>query len=238
MQKQAQIIDMFNNISKTYDLLNHLLSFGIDKRWRKTACKNAFILCQKDKLEISDVACGTGDMLVAWKQMADKKNIKAKLNGIDPAVKMLEVAKEKLDANFIEASATDLPLLENSQDLISISYGIRNVVEIDKAIGEFARVLKTDGLLVILEFTRPLKKNFINSFARWYLKKALPIIGRIISKDKGAYQYLPDSIDDFLSTKELCQKLEAKGFKIEQTKAQNFEVSTTIIAKKITSPFG
>ncbi|MFA9374922.1 MAG: class I SAM-dependent methyltransferase, partial [Poseidonibacter sp.] len=130
MGKQEKIVSMFNDIAGTYDVANRVLSMGIDKSWRNKACNKTFELYNSKKIEkIVDVACGTGDMILFWKKVAEKNNITFdNIIGIDPSVGMMEVGKQKLpDVEFIEAGAANMPLENNSADIISISYGIRNV---------------------------------------------------------------------------------------------------------------
>ena len=236
MEKQEKIVSMFNNIAGTYDLANRVLSMGIDKSWRNKACNKTFELYGKKNIEkIVDVACGTGDMILFWKQVADENSIKLEnIKGIDPSVGMMEVGKKKLpEVEFIEAFATDMPLESESTDIVSISYGIRNVVERQKAFDEFARVLKKDGLVVINEFTKNKKENLLDHLTDFYMNKILPILGGIISKNKEAYRYLPDSIDEFLTTENLCRELKLSGLEPVYVKAFSMNISTLIIARKL-----
>ena len=142
-RKQQEIVSMFDTIAKRYDLANRVLSFGTDIRWRKIACQKALELYGKERLEcISDIACGTGDMLGFWEQESQKRGVEVeKFLGIDPSKKMLEVAKEKFPhIAYKEAYAQDLPLEDESSDIVSITYGIRNVTERKlplKSFGEF-----------------------------------------------------------------------------------------------------
>ena len=236
MEKQEKIVSMFNNIAGTYDIANRVLSMGIDKSWRNKACNKTFELYGKKNIEkIVDVACGTGDMILFWKQVADENSIKLEnIKGIDPSVGMMEVGKKKLpEVEFIEAFATDMPLESESTDIVSISYGIRNVVERQKAFDEFARVLKKDGLVVINEFTKNKKENLLDHLTDFYMNKILPILGGIISKNKEAYRYLPDSIDEFLTTENLCRELKLSGLEPVYVKALSMNISTLIIARKL-----
>ena len=236
MEKQEKIVSMFNNIAGTYDIANRVLSMGIDKSWRNKACNKTFELYGKKNIEkIVDVACGTGDMILFWKQVADENSIKLEnIKGIDPSVGMMEVGKKKLpEVEFIEAFATNMPLENESTDIVSISYGIRNVVERQKAFDEFARVLKKDGLVVINEFTKNKKENLLDHLTDFYMNKILPILGGIISKNKEAYRYLPDSIDEFLTTENLCRELKLSGLEPVYVKAFSMNISTLIIARKL-----
>ncbi|RBQ32439.1 bifunctional demethylmenaquinone methyltransferase/2-methoxy-6-polyprenyl-1,4-benzoquinol methylase UbiE [Arcobacter sp. FW59] len=236
MEKQEKIVSMFNNIAPTYDTANRVLSMGIDKSWRDKACKKAFELYGKNSIDkIVDVACGTGDMILFWKEVAKKKNIDLKnIVGVDPSVGMMEVGKKKLpEVDFIEAFATSMPIDSQSADIISISYGIRNVVQRQEAFIEFARVLKKDGLVVISEFTKNKKENLLDHITAFYMDKVLPTVGGIISKNKEAYRYLPDSIDEFLTTENLCKELKNAGLEPVYVKAFSMNISTLIIAKKV-----
>ena len=233
MDKQQKIVSMFDEIAPTYDVANRVLSFGIDKQWRKKGCDKTFEL-KKDVETITDVACGTGDLLLFWKNSADKHTIDVKnYIGIDPAVKMLDVAKEKVDfAEFKEGKAQELPLEDNSSDIISISYGIRNVVDRLEALQEFYRVLRPGGMVVILEFTKQEKKGITSAITDIYTKKILPTVGGMISKNYEAYKYLPDSIEDFLTSQMLIDELQEAGFEHLYTKSFSFGISTLIIAQK------
>ncbi|MFW3405745.1 bifunctional demethylmenaquinone methyltransferase/2-methoxy-6-polyprenyl-1,4-benzoquinol methylase UbiE [Aliarcobacter butzleri] len=236
MEKQEKIVSMFNNIAGTYDIANRVLSMGIDKSWRNKACNKTFELYGKKDIEkIVDVACGTGDMILFWQQVAKENGINLKnIVGVDPSVGMMEVGKKKLpDVEFIEAYATQMPLIDKSADIISISYGIRNVVQRQEAFDEFARVLKKDGLVVINEFTKNKKENLLDHLTDFYLNKVLPVLGGLISKNKEAYRYLPNSIDEFLTTENLCKELKQSGLEPVYVKAFSMNISTLIIAKKI-----
>lgn len=235
---QEQIIKMFDAISSSYDLTNRVLSLGIDVSWRKEACRKALELQKGNDLVIADIACGTGDMILHWQDFTKDK--KVKFIGIDPSSGMLEIAKDKLkDLLLLEklqlflAQAQELKILKNqSVDILSIAYGIRNVVDIDQALAEFARVLKKDGVLVILEFTKNESKGILDRLAQFYTKRILPIIGGLVSRNYKAYKYLPDSIQDFLSTDVLVEKLYKNGFRMHTIKSYSANISTLIIAIK------
>ncbi|QOR62314.1 bifunctional demethylmenaquinone methyltransferase/2-methoxy-6-polyprenyl-1,4-benzoquinol methylase UbiE [Sulfurovum sp. ST-21] len=235
-QKQEKIVEMFDNIAETYDLANRVLSMGIDIQWRKKGCDKAFEILKKKELEqITDVATGTGDLLIYWKEQAQKNGIEIeKYVGIDPSVGMLEVAKKKVDfANFIEGKAQELPIGNQSTNVISISYGIRNVVDRVEALQEFHRALKPGGIVVILEFTKQDRSGLIDKVVDFGMKKVLPRIGGLISKNYEAYKYLPDSIEEFLTTEMLSQELEEAGFEMKYTKSFSMGISTLLVAQKI-----
>jgi len=234
-QKQEKIVEMFDDIASTYDLANRVLSMGIDIQWRKKGCDKAFELLGKKSLtQITDVATGTGDLIVYWKEQAQKNGVSIENHlGIDPSVRMLDVARKKVsDATFIEGKAQALPIENESSDVISISYGIRNVVDREEALKEFHRVLKPHGLVMILEFTKQDRSGVVNKIVDFGMKKVLPRIGGVISKNYEAYKYLPESIEEFLTTQMLEKELEDAGFEMQYTKSFSMGISTLLIAQK------
>lgn len=234
-QKQAKIVEMFDNIADTYDLANRVLSMGIDIQWRKKGCDKAFeILNKKQLTQVTDVATGTGDLLIYWREQAKKNGVHIeKYVGVDPSVGMLEVARKKVDfAEFIEGKAQELPLEDASSDVISISYGIRNVVDRVEALQEFHRALKPGGIVVILEFTKQERKGVLDKVVDFGMKQVLPRIGGLISKNYEAYKYLPDSIEEFLTTDMLSRELEEAGFEMKYTKSFSMGISTLLVAQK------
>lgn len=235
-EKQEKIVTMFDDIASTYDLANRVLSFGIDIQWRKKGCDKAFeILDKKELTQVTDVATGTGDLLIYWKEQAKKNGVKIeKYVGIDPSVGMLEVARGKVDfAEFIEGKAQKLPIADESTDVISISYGIRNVVDRVEALQEFNRVLKPNGIVVILEFTKQERSGVVDKIVDFGMKKVLPRVGGLISKNYEAYKYLPDSIEEFLTTEMLAKELEEAGFEMKYIKSFSMGISTLLVAQKI-----
>ena len=235
-EKQDKIVGMFDDIASTYDLTNRVLSMGIDIKWRRTACDKAYdILDNKNLTQITDVACGTGDLLLFWKEYAQKKGVEVQSYvGVDPSVGMLEVARKKIDfAEFKEGKAQELPVEDASTELISISYGIRNVVDRVEALQEFYRALKPNGIVVILEFTKQSRVGLFDKIIDFGMKKVLPRVGGLISKNYTAYKYLPDSIEDFLTTEMLVKELEEAGFTMRYTKSFTMGISTLLIAQKI-----
>ncbi|MEJ2501184.1 MAG: ubiquinone/menaquinone biosynthesis methyltransferase [Campylobacterales bacterium] len=166
MDKQEKIVSMFDEIAPTYDKANRIMSMGVDRSWRKKGCDKAFAFYDRPELDlIVDVACGTGDMMDYWRSRARVKNINVKkLLGVDPSEGMVGVGREKFpDFEFAISKATEIPVEDNSADMLSISYGIRNVVEREAALKEFNRVLKPGGMVVILEFM----KNDSSRAFRW-----------------------------------------------------------------------
>lgn len=232
--KQREIVAMFDEIASNYDLANRILSFGIDTRWRKEACEKAIRLCDKQTLDILDIACGTGDMIAQWLKSSQGKEI-SRIIGIDPSAEMLKIARQKLPPSVIlqNGEAKDLHIEAQSADILSIAYGLRNVVEVDLALSEFHRTLRTNGILVILEFSKKDNENIFDKIARFYTKRILPYIGGFISRNYKAYKYLPDSVDDFLSLEQIASKLRALGFEMKERKRYFGNVCSLIIARKV-----
>ena len=233
---QEDIIKMFNEIAKTYDLANRILSMGIDKTWRKKACNMAYNFYGKSQLtKIVDVACGTGDLMIDWENVANTNGIEIDdIVGVDPSVGMMEVGKTKIPhRTFVEAGAELMPIDDESADIISISYGIRNVVKRKEGLQEFARILKKGGLCVILEFTKNDKNDFPAKLTKFYMNNLMPHIGGLVSKNKDAYTYLPKSIEAFITTKQMCDELKEVGLEPIFVKGYSMDMSTTFIARKI-----
>ncbi|MBN2871131.1 MAG: bifunctional demethylmenaquinone methyltransferase/2-methoxy-6-polyprenyl-1,4-benzoquinol methylase UbiE [Campylobacterales bacterium] len=235
MTKQEKIVSMFNDIAPTYDRANRVLSMGIDTFWRRKACDLAYGYCAAKALDsIVDVACGTGDMMGYWKRRAQKAGVSVgEIVGIDPSEGMVGVGREKFpEMAFHIAPATALPKPDTSADIISISYGIRNVVEREAALREFNRVLKPGGLVVILEFMKNENPSLLGKIRDWYMNTILPRVGGLISKNYEAYRYLPDSIEGFLSVGKMTRELEEAGFEMLYTKSFSMDISTLMIARK------
>jgi demethylmenaquinone methyltransferase/2-methoxy-6-polyprenyl-1,4-benzoquinol methylase len=195
LSKKGQVEEMFNNISPRYDLLNHLLSANIDKIWRKNVIKK--IEPYKPK-KILDIATGTGDFAIAASRIEG-----AAITGIDISEGMLKVGQRKVDKRnlsdrikLIKADSESLPFEDNSFDAVMVGFGVRNFENLEKGLSEIVRVLKPEGVFFVLEFSKPKKTPFKQVY-RIYFNCILPFIGRIISKDKSAYAYLPESVNEF-----------------------------------------
>ena len=209
-EKKQQVSKMFNNISGKYDFLNHFLSAGIDRRWRKRAISKLKDINPKQLL---DVATGTGDLaLEAHKQLKPEKII-----GIDIAVKMLDIGRTKLKRKglteiitFEEGDSENLPFEDNSFDAVIVAFGVRNFANVEKGLQEMIRVLRPEGKCVILEFSKP-KVFPIKQLYNFYFSSILPGIGRITSKDKKAYSYLYESVQAFPEGKDFEQLLQKLG---------------------------
>lgn len=235
MEKQEKIVSMFDNIAPTYDRANRVMSMGVDKSWRKKACDKAFAYLGQETIDqIVDVACGTGDMMGYWKRQSAQGGITlGSIVGVDPSEGMVDVARQKFpDFSYHIAKATEIPLEAGKADILSITYGIRNVVERQAALEEFNRVLKPGGLVVILEFMKNENPSMLGKVRDVYMNRVLPKIGGFISKNLEAYEYLPNSIGDFLTVGKMEEELEAAGFEMLFSKSFSMDISTLLIARK------
>ncbi|MDY0124037.1 bifunctional demethylmenaquinone methyltransferase/2-methoxy-6-polyprenyl-1,4-benzoquinol methylase UbiE [Sulfurimonas sp.] len=235
MEKQEKIVSMFDNIAPTYDTANRVMSMGVDKSWRRKACDLAYRFYSKESIDkIVDVACGTGDMMDFWKKRSEVNGIAlGEIVGVDPSNGMVNVAREKFPKfNYHIAKATEIPLDDMSADILSITYGIRNVVEREAALREFNRVLKDGGLVVILEFMKNENPSLLGKIRDFYMNKILPKVGGFISNNLEAYEYLPNSIGDFSTVENMQNELVEAGFEIVYTKSFSMDISTLLIARK------
>lgn len=222
--KKQQVRLMFNNIAPRYDFLNHFLSAGIDYRWRKEAIK---IIGQKQPKSILDVATGTGDLAITALKIHPEK-----ITGIDIAEDMLEVGKNKLkekDPNHIisfeKGDSENLRFEDDNFDTVMVAFGVRNFENLEKGLSEMYRVLNKDGLIMILEFSKP--KSFpIKQLYAFYFKYILPSLGRMISGDQAAYTYLPESVGEFPDGENFLNILQKVGFKQVSHKPLTFGIAT------------
>ena len=234
-EKQEKIVSMFDEIAPTYDTANRVMSMGVDKSWRRKACDLAYKFSGEESLDkIVDVACGTGDMMEFWRNRAEISGIAlGEVIGVDPSNGMVDVARIKYPKfNYHISKATEIPLEDASVDILSITYGIRNVVERKEALDEFNRVLKIDGLVVILEFMKNENPSFLGKIRDFYMNKILPKVGGFISKNLEAYEYLPNSIEDFSTVENMQNELIDAGFEMLYTKSFSMDISTLLIARK------
>jgi demethylmenaquinone methyltransferase / 2-methoxy-6-polyprenyl-1,4-benzoquinol methylase len=208
----SRIAGMFDAIAPRYDLLNHLLSAGLDRRWRERAVD---ALELKPGTRVLDLCTGTADVAIAAARRATKPSIV----GIDFAGTMLvlglqKVRDQQLDRQIqlVRGDATRIPVADGTCQAATIGFGIRNVAEPEKAIAELARVLETGSRLAILEFGAP-RLPGIRTMYDWYFRYLLPLVGRAVSKHQSAYSYLPASVTSFPPPAEFARILSAHGFK-------------------------
>ncbi|WP_457618768.1 bifunctional demethylmenaquinone methyltransferase/2-methoxy-6-polyprenyl-1,4-benzoquinol methylase UbiE [Lutibacter sp.] len=228
--KKEQVAKMFDNISKEYDGLNRVISFGIDIKWRKKVVE---IIGKTNPNSILDIATGTGDLAINLTQTKASKII-----GLDISEGMLEVGRKKIRKlnldNTIEMVFGDsekIPFKENSFDAITVAFGVRNFEKLEKGLSEIHRVLKTGGTFVVLETSVPTKTPYKQGY-HFYSTKILPLIGKLFSKDKSAYKYLSDSAASFPYGKAFNNILQKTGFIAIENKPQTFGVASIYIAKK------
>ena len=223
------IREMFSAIAPRYDFLNRLLSLGIDRGWRRTLSRMAL---RKETMSILDVACGTGDVSLELRQKAPR----ARIVGLDFSQAMLDLAKVKIDQaqadiELVAASAEELPFPDADFDLLTIAFGIRNVVDKKKALAEFFRVLKPGSRLAILEFSQP-QAAWLRALYNFYFFKVLPLIGGLFAR-RSAYRYLPDSVAKFPSCDEFSGWLKEVGFQQCRFHSLTYGIATLYLAEKL-----
>ncbi|HLV38212.1 bifunctional demethylmenaquinone methyltransferase/2-methoxy-6-polyprenyl-1,4-benzoquinol methylase UbiE [Xanthomarina sp.] len=228
--KKEQVTKMFDAISKEYDGLNRVISFGIDIKWRK---KVVALVAKTQANSVLDIATGTGDLAINLAQTNAKQII-----GLDISKGMLEVGKQKvLNKNLqdriemVVGDSENLPFEDNHFDAITVGFGIRNFETLEKGLSEIHRVLKPGGIFVILETSVPTKTPFKQGY-NLYSKNILPIIGKLFSKDRSAYRYLSDSASVFPYGETLNNILREIGFINVESKPQTFGVATIYTSSK------
>ena len=228
--KKEQVTQMFDTISGNYDGLNRVISFGIDIKWRKKVLN---LVRAKNPKNILDIATGTGDLAILMAQINATKII-----GLDISSGMLEVGKKKIldkklenKIEMIVGDSENMPFPDNYFDAITVSFGIRNFETLDKGLAEILRVLKPNGIFVILETSNPTKTPYKQGY-KFYTKNILPIIGKIFSKDDVAYGYLSESASVFPFGEVLNNILRKIGFIEVQDMPQTFGVATIYTATK------
>lgn len=230
LSKKDQVADMFNNIAGKYDFLNHTLSMGIDKGWRKKAIAE---IGKVNPKIILDVATGTGDLAIAASELGPEKII-----GIDIADQMLAVGRQKLKdqhlSDMISLQVGDseaLPFEDGHFDAITCAYGVRNFEHLEAGLTDMNRVLRKGGKVAILEFSRP--KSFpVKQLYTFYFKYILPAFGKIVSKHSTAYAYLHESAMAFPEGKDFCKILERCGYKEAKARPLTFGITTLYTATK------
>ncbi len=227
----SPIAAMFDRISPKYDALNHLLSLNIDKVWRS---KTALEVAKSRPKTILDLATGTADLAIALA----KYNPQAHIVGMDISEKMMEIGKEKVKQQGLEnqielrlGDAASLPFDDNSFDVVTVGFGIRNFENREQGLSEIHRVLKPNGHAVILEFSMP-EKPPMKQLYRLYFKHFLPIIGKCVSKDPSAYTYLPRSVEAFPKPNDFIRILVENELKNGSAKNLSFGIATLYSATK------
>lgn len=234
-KEPARIAGMFDGIARRYDLLNHVLSAGLDRRWRRRAIRSLELTGRE---RVLDMCTGTGDLAIeaATADMGARAIV-----GIDFSAEMLRVAQGKIGGalarriHLARGDATAVPLPDNSCDAAMVAFGIRNVIEPARACGEFLRVLRPGGRLAILELASP-RLPGLRTLYLWYFTRVLPRIGRLVSRHSDAYTYLPASVIEFPSGRAFGAVLTAAGFTDVQFEPLTFGVVYLYTARKPTGP--
>jgi len=228
--KKVQVEEMFDHIAPRYDFLNHFLSMGIDRIWRKKAIR---LLKPLAPHTILDLATGTGDLAIAAIRLNPSK-----ITGVDLSEKMLEHGRRKIRKlnlsdviELIKGDSEKIPFPDRTFDAVTVAFGVRNFETPQKGINEMFRVLKPDGSVVVLEFSHP-KKFPVKQLYHFYFFKILPTLGRIFSKDHSAYFYLPESVKEFPYGESFLQLLENAGFSCLMAKPLSFGIAHIYFGKK------
>ncbi len=228
--KKEQVTKMFDNISKEYDQLNRIISFGIDVKWRSKVVK---IVSSTNPTNILDIATGTGDLAINL-----TKTKALKIIGFDISEGMLAVGRKKIEKlqlddtiEMVLGDSEKIPFDDNTFDAITVAFGVRNFENLEKGLSEIYRVLKPNGTFVVLETSVPNKSPYKQGY-HFYSTKILPIIGKLFSKDKSAYKYLSDSAAAFPYGEAFNNILQKTGFIDIENKPQTFGVATIYVAKK------
>lgn len=229
--KKAQVARMFDSISWRYDLLNHVLSAGVDFWWRRRAMRELRPLQPK---VILDVATGTGDFAI---QAARDLNPE-KIIGVDISTGMMELGRKKIEERQLgrqielrRGDSENLPFEENKFDAVICAYGVRNFENLEKGLAEMFRVVKPGGRVVVLEFSKPSRFPF-KQFYGLYFRFVVPVVGRMLSRDKSAYDYLPESIHAFPRGKAFVEILDRIGYKNTACKPLTFGITSIYTGTK------
>ncbi len=228
--KKAQVATMFDNISKSYDFLNHFLSLGVDIYWRKKAIQ---LLKANHPKTILDIATGTGDFAIEALALKPEKVI-----GVDISEGMLEVGRKKIRKKNLDhliqlqtGDSEKLPFSNNKFDAVIVAFGVRNFENLEKGLEDMLRVMKPGGKAVIVEFSKP-KMFPLKQLYNFYFKSILPVIGKIISKDQAAYSYLPESVQAFPDGDKFLNILNKVGYHQTTSKTLTFGICSIYTGKK------
>jgi demethylmenaquinone methyltransferase/2-methoxy-6-polyprenyl-1,4-benzoquinol methylase len=229
--KKKQVEKMFDKIAFRYDFLNHFLSAGIDIGWRKKAIRQLKAL---NPASVLDVATGTGDMAILTTRLLNAE----KIVGIDISDGMLEIGRKKIEKlglqhriELLKGDSETIFFDNNSFDAVTVAFGVRNFQDLELGLSEIKRVLRPGGKLVVLECTKP-KLPVIKNFYNLYLNLIAPWIGRVVSKNKNAYQYLNESVQTFPEGKDFVQILNKLGYKNPSCKTLSLGISSIYSGEK------
>ena len=210
--KKEAVESMFDAIAWRYDFLNHFLSLNIDRMWRRRAIKMISYSCKNP--DILDVATGTGDLAIAAMKLDP-----VKITGVDIASRMLEIGREKISKlgysdiiSLENGDSENLRFSDDTFDVAMVAFGVRNFADPVKGLSEMRRVVRSGGMVMVLEFSKP-TGTFFRHLYNFYFLKILPLFGRLFSKDKAAYKYLPDSVMKFPDNEAFLELMERAGWK-------------------------
>lgn len=230
MAKKEKVQEMFNGIAPKYDLLNHLLSLGIDKAWRRKAMRE---LERGAKDRVLDVACGTGDFSIEALRHGVRQVV-----GVDISENMLAVAREKArdkgleeQLEFLYGDSEQLTFPDENFDVVTVAFGVRNFEHLERGLREMCRVLRPGGRVVILEFSTP-DRFPMKQLYRFYFKHILPRVGGLVSGDRGAYEYLPASVFAFPQGDRFLDIMRACGFRDVRRCPLTFGIATLYTGEK------
>lgn len=228
--KKEQVAQMFDAISGNYDGLNRVISFGIDIQWRKKVLQ---LVSYKNPKTVLDIATGTGDLAILMTKTSAERIV-----GLDISAGMLDVGRKKIEARnlsdkieMILADSENIPFENDTFDAITVAFGVRNFETLEKGLAEILRVLKPNGIFVILETSVPEKTPYKQGYT-FYSRNILPLIGKLFSKDDSAYQYLSESASVFPYGEALNNILRKTGFIDVVSMPQTFGVATIYSATK------
>ncbi len=226
---KSNIGSLFDRIAGSYDSLNHLLSLGIDRSWRRKAVKG-----MRKCRSVLDVAIGTADLTLELLRQGKTQRV----TGLDLSANMIQIGRIKAGkegvaakVKFIQGSALQMPFDDAAFDAVTCGYGVRNFSDLDKGLAEMNRVLKAGGELMILEFSYPTNR-FVRSVYDLYFTHIMPFVGRILSRDKKAYTYLNRSVKSFIWGDEMCRHIEQAGFTEATHQPLTFGITTIYRAFK------
>lgn len=230
-KKPSTIADMFDGIAATYDRINHVLSFSIDRTWRKRAVRRLSI-AEGDR--VIDIATGTGDMAL----YALRHEPTCTVTGVDLSLEMLNRAVTKAGGRgfsrrslFVQGDASCLPIPDRSMHRAMVAFGIRNMDDRDAFFDELHRILAPGGRAAVLEFSLP-KNPIVRFMYLAYFRKLLPSVGAILSGNPGAYRYLTESVLEFPSAEELSQAMEERGFLVTSLQRLSFGIAWLYLLRK------
>jgi demethylmenaquinone methyltransferase/2-methoxy-6-polyprenyl-1,4-benzoquinol methylase len=228
--RKQQVQVMFNNIAGRYDLLNHLLSMGIDRGWRKKLVK---LMAKDNPQRILDMATGTADLAIAAAQLNP-----VNITGTDIAEEMLAIGQEKANKlglggmiSLLKADSENLPFRDAEFDAAMVAFGVRNYENLPKGLSEMCRVIKPGSRAFILEFSKP-QRFPVKQLFRFYSRFILPVIGRLVSKDSTAYTYLPESVAAFPQDDQFIKIMLDAGFSKAEFISLSFGITNLYIGKK------